>query len=93
MFNKESFCKKQFIFILLFLTLILPVAQIQCTYAQDTCIILASADAHSTITPSGNVSVAIGGSLTFSFSANVGYVISQVHFDNSVNMVGVAMGN
>ena len=43
--------------------------------------ITASADAHSTISPSGYVSVASGGSQTFTYSALTGYHILQVLVD------------
>ncbi len=43
--------------------------------------ITSSCDSHSTINPSGALQVAYGSSTTFNFSANTGYVISQIAVD------------
>ena len=49
----------------------------------QTFTITASSDANSTITPSGAVTVNYGGNQTFTYSANAGYVVSQVLVDGS----------
>ncbi|MDR3282226.1 MAG: leucine-rich repeat domain-containing protein, partial [Candidatus Methanoplasma sp.] len=46
-------------------------------------VVAASADANSTITPSGSVGVVRGGSVTFTFSASAGYAISDVVVDGA----------
>jgi len=45
--------------------------------------ITSSCDGHSTINPSGALQVAYGSSTTFNYSANTGYVISQIAVDGS----------
>ena len=54
---------------------------ISATFAASTYIITASAGTGGTIAPSGSVSVAQGGSQTFSIAANTGYQISSVTVD------------
>ncbi len=45
--------------------------------------VAASADSNSTISPSGTVNVASGGSQAFAISANTGYQISHVYVDSA----------
>jgi hypothetical protein len=45
--------------------------------------ITASADAHSTIYPSGVIQVSYGNSQTFTYSANSGYLLSNVLVDGT----------
>jgi hypothetical protein len=51
------------------------------TITENNTTIYASSDSHSTITPSGSVNVTYGGNQTFTYSADNGYVISQVLVD------------
>ena len=44
--------------------------------------ITSSCDSHSTINPSGALQVAYGSSMTFNYSANTGYVISEIDVDD-----------
>ena len=55
--------------------------------------ILATAGANGSINPSGIVSVAAGGSQTFTFSANSGYKINQVLVDSINNPAAATAGN
>ncbi|MDR3282504.1 MAG: hypothetical protein LBS92_02705, partial [Candidatus Methanoplasma sp.] len=53
----------------------------------------AYADSGATITPSGSVGVAAGGSVTFSFSANAGYAIADVAVDGASTPSAVSAGS
>ena len=52
-------------------------------HAASVYTITASVDSNSTISPSGNVNVDSGNSQEFTFSANLGYYVSNVIVDNS----------
>jgi hypothetical protein len=52
----------------------------------------ASADSWSVVTPSGSVTVSLGGSVSFSFAANSGYVIADVVVDGASVPSAVASG-
>ena len=71
-----------FVVILVLTVLAVSVVETQVVLAA-TYIITASADAHSTISPSGNVPVVNGTSQTFTFTANTGYSISRVLVNGS----------
>ena len=84
MFRKmHAFKTLGFMVILLLAVFIVLVTQIQLAHAANTYIITASADAHSSISPSGNVSVTNGSSVSFTFSASTGYTVSRVLVDGS----------
>ncbi|MDR3282293.1 MAG: leucine-rich repeat domain-containing protein [Candidatus Methanoplasma sp.] len=55
-------------------------------------VVVASSDSGSTITPSGSISVADRGIVTFSFSAKPGYVITAVEIDGSNDPSAVVAG-
>jgi uncharacterized protein (TIGR02145 family) len=55
--------------------------------------ITASAGANGTISPSGSVSVTKGGSQTFTFAPNSGYVIDKVLVDGTSNASAVSAGS
>ena len=67
-----------FIVILLLAVFTVLAAEMQVAHAADTYIIAALADADSTISPSGNVSVTNGCAVSFTFSASESYSISRV---------------
>ena len=83
MVEKTLILKASFAVILLLTIIMLSVAEIQVVSAANTYAITASADTHSTINPSGNVSVSNGSSQSFTFSANTGYAITSVLVDGS----------
>jgi hypothetical protein len=84
MFKTTIFRKAIGFAVILILTLLaLSMAETHMALAADTYVINASADTHSTISPSGNISASKGGSQTFTFAANGGYSISSVIVDGS----------
>jgi hypothetical protein len=62
-------------------TYILANHTIAASFAVENFAISASSDSHSTITPSGNVTVVAGNNQTFTMTASGGYSISQVAVD------------
>ena len=56
-------------------------AQTHVTFAANTYVIVASADAYSSISPSGNVTVTNSSPVSFTFSASPGYSINRVLVD------------
>jgi hypothetical protein len=90
--NKKMLCTKRilkalcFAEISLLIVFTLSLTTTQFANAADTFVIKASADTHSTIYPSGNVSVGNGSSQSFTFSGNAGYTVTSVLVDGvSVN--------
>jgi hypothetical protein len=78
MFNTTIFLKALGFAVILFLTAFaVLVAETQVVLAK-TYIITASADAHSTISPSGNVPVASGTPQSLTFKADAGYIINNL---------------
>ena len=79
MFGKMCVFKTSSLIVILLLTVFsVLAAETQVTDAANTYIIVASADAYSSISPSGNITVTNGTSVSFTFSANPGYSISRV---------------
>jgi hypothetical protein len=82
MFGKMSVFKTSSSIVILLLTAFLVLtAETQVTYAANTYTIVASADAYSTISPSGNITVTNSSPVFFTFSAKPGYSISRVLVD------------
>ncbi|MDR3282975.1 MAG: leucine-rich repeat domain-containing protein, partial [Candidatus Methanoplasma sp.] len=65
---------------------------ISVTTTRLTFVVTATADANSSISPEGLVSLDAGGSETFTFSANAGYAISDVVVDGASVPTAVAAG-
>ena len=85
MFKKNGTSKSiVLVLLLLFAIALVFIPRVQLANAATVnYIINASSDAHSIISPSGNVSVANGTSQAFTFSANTGYLITSVLVDGS----------
>ncbi len=81
---KVSIMKASFLILLLLAMIgVFWVAETPGANAADTYLITASADSHSTISPSGTISVTQGSSRAFTFSASTGYTISRVLVNGS----------